>query len=147
VSNWLTKVKRAHIAAHLGSFFIGVGTVITALLTWPGTIEQGLETWGYKKPEAYVLAEKSEKGDLVRQMAQLISRRWFWTERFLEDFTRKFPDDIQAETWTGYQEAVAAWNDNYLLLMMLTDMKFTKGGNVSNLLTDIGENSLILIIV
>jgi hypothetical protein len=110
------KLRRSHVWAVAVSLLAGATAAVTGLGEW----HKVAVDLGLLKSDAFVLAERSAHGELLRQMVHLISERWFWTERFLRNYKAKFPREVQEETWKKYQDSVIAWNENFLLIRLLT---------------------------
>jgi hypothetical protein len=110
----------AQIVALLGSLAAGIAGTVTVLDSW----DKILEDVGLRKSDAFVLAEQSAQGDLVRQMTKLVSQRLFWISRYSGDVADGFPPDDQETAWKHYNDAVVTWNENYMINVLLTEKYF-----------------------
>jgi hypothetical protein len=130
------KPRKSHIGVMLASLVAGSATTVTALDSW-GNV---LVDLGLKKSEAVVLAEQGQRGDLLREMVRMISRRDFWAVRYSGEFADGFPQADLDEAWHRYNDSVVNWNKNYMLNALLTEKFF--GEEAENQLKDL--NSLLL---
>lgn len=124
-------VSKSHVFAMLGSLAAGAAGTVTLLESW----QKVLEDLGLRKSEAFVLAEQNAEGDLVRQMTRLVSQRLFWIARYSGDVAEGFPPEDQEAAWKQYNDSVIAWNENYMINVMLTERYF--GSATMKQLTDI----------
>jgi hypothetical protein len=104
----------------LASLAAGSAATVTVLDSW----DKVLVDLGFKKSEAVVLAQQGQQGDLLRQMVHMISQRVFWTERYSGELADGLPPAEMDEAWKGYNNAVIAWNEGYLLNAILTERYF-----------------------
>jgi hypothetical protein len=127
----LAKATRSHLGVMLASLAAGSAATVTALDSW----DKILVDFGFKKSESAVLAEQGQQGDLLREMTRVLSRRDFWIDRYTLDKADGFPKEDQDEAWKRYNDSVVAWNDNYMLYVMLTEKYF--GEESKNQLVDL----------
>ncbi|WP_158924342.1 hypothetical protein [Acidisphaera sp. S103] len=112
--------RKSHLFVMLGSLVAGSAGAVTLLDSW----QKVLVDLGLKKDAAFVLAEQSARGDLVRQMTQLVSQRLFWTVRYSGDVADGFPGEDQDDAWKQYNKVVIVWNENYMINVLLTEKYF-----------------------
>jgi hypothetical protein len=123
--------KKSHIVVMLGSLVAGSAATVTLLDSW----QKVLTDFGFTKSEAFVLADQTAQGDLMRQMTHLVSQRLFWIARYAGDVDDGFPAEDQNEAWKRYNDSVIAWNENYMVNVLLTEKFF--GTTTKNQLADI----------
>lgn len=123
--------SKSHIIVMLSSLAAGFAGAVTVLDSWQKVaIELGL-----RKDETFVLAEQNAKGDLVRQLVHLVSRRDFWIVRYAGAVSQNFPASDQADAWKSYNESVVTWNEDYMTNYLLVTKYFDQ--NSSKALADI----------
>ena len=104
----------------LAALAAGSGATVTLLDSW----QKVLTDLGLRKSEAFILAEQSAQGDLVRQTIHQVSQRTFWIVRYSGDVAAGFPKDEQEDAWKHYNDSVVTWNENYWFSSMLTEKYF-----------------------
>jgi len=123
--------RKSHIVVMLGSLVAGSAATVTFLDSW----QKVLTDFGFTKSEAFVLADQTAQGELVRQMTHLVSQRLFWIARYTGDVADSFPAEDLNEAWKRYNDSVITWNENYMVNVLLTEKFF--GTPTKNQLADI----------
>ena len=86
-----------------------------------------LESLGLKQEKTLQLAADTAKGDLSRRLTELVWRRLFWTENYLERARLKRPAPELEYSWNKHLDAVAEWSSEYMVNLNGMD-KFYPGG-------------------